>query len=234
MSLYYLRRRESVFRRGKTKRFDEPSQAIAGQDDIPRLFSRSPRVFAEAAELEKAAHRRPRHLRRFSTARTRSLSFLARALGRVMPAERRSKRVLRRRSLPRDARNWPAWAASCWRMRVSAGPVSGAGRDSSKLISSPSSVRTRARSASLRRREFSLRWRRRSTCLETRRRSSSAAVWNSTGAFRGRLQIGAIPKDSFGKLFTIVRTRPERNQGGKAQSTRIGKCLAFLAERPFL
>src|ERR1043166_7479376 len=48
MSLYYLRRRESVFRRGKTKRFDEPSQAIAGQDDIPRLFSRSPRVFAEA------------------------------------------------------------------------------------------------------------------------------------------------------------------------------------------
>jgi hypothetical protein len=79
-----------------------------------------------------------------------------------------------------------------------------------------------------------LRWRRRSTCLETRRRSSSAAVWNSTGAFRGRLQIGAIPKDSFGKLFTIVRTRPERNQGGKAQSTRIGKCLAFLAERPFL
>src|ERR1043166_8960209 len=136
MSLYYLRRRESVFRRGKTKRFDEPSQAIAGQDDIPRLFSRSPRVFAEAAELEKAAHRRPRHLRRFSTARTRSLSFLARALGRVMPAERRSKRVLRRRSLPRDARNWPAWAASCWRMRVSAGPVSGAGRDSSKLISS--------------------------------------------------------------------------------------------------
>src|ERR1041384_2963439 len=38
MSLYYLRRRESVFRRGKTKFFGEPSQAIASQGDIARLF----------------------------------------------------------------------------------------------------------------------------------------------------------------------------------------------------
>src|ERR1043165_7673806 len=50
MSLYYLRRRELVFRRGKRKFFGEPSQAIASQGDIARLFSN---------RLELSRSRRP-------------------------------------------------------------------------------------------------------------------------------------------------------------------------------